>query len=156
MNWQKFYRSNMAIRFYMIERSMTESMEKYPSIQIIIDLHRDGVGNAVKRTTRVGGKRTAQVMFFNGLSRSASGDIDYLHNDNLQANLAFSLQLKIECMKRFENFAKPVYLKGYRYNMHLRERYTLIELGNENNTVQEAKNAMEPLAMVLDAVLTGK
>lgn len=135
---------------------LQKTLEKYPSIQIIIDLHRDGVGNAVKRTTKVGGKRTAQVMFFNGLSRSASGDIEYLHNDNLQANLAFSLQLKIECMKRFENFAKPVYLKGYRYNMHLRERFTLIELGNENNTVQEAKNAMEPLAMVLDAVLTGK
>lgn len=135
---------------------LQKTLEKYPSIQIIIDLHRDGVGNAVKRTTKIGGKRTAQVMFFNGLSRSASGDIEYLYNDNLQANLAFSLQLKIECMKRFENFAKPVYLKGYRYNMHLRERFTLIELGNENNTVQEAKNAMEPLAMVLDAVLTGK
>jgi len=135
---------------------LQKTLEKYPSIQVIIDLHRDGVGNAVKRTTKVGGKRTAQVMFFNGLSRNASGDIDYLHNDNLQANLAFSLQLKIECMKRFENFAKPVYLKGYRYNMHLRERFTLIELGNENNTVQEAKNAMKPLAMVIDAVLTGK
>lgn len=135
---------------------LQKTLEKYPSIQVIIDLHRDGVGNAVKRTTKIAGKRTAQVMFFNGLSRSASGDIAYLHNDNLQENLAFSLQLKIECMKRFQNFAKPVYLKSYRYNMHLRERFTLIELGNENNTVEEAKNAMEPLAMVLDAVLTGK
>lgn len=135
---------------------LQKTLNKYPSIQIIIDLHRDGVGNAVKRTTRIAGKRTAQVMFFNGLSRNASGDIAYLHNDNLQGNLAFSLQLKMECMKRFENFAKPVYLKGYRYNMHLRKRFTLIELGNENNTVQEAKNAMPPLAMALDAVLTGK
>lgn len=137
-------------------RGLQKTLEKYPSIQIIIDLHRDGVGNAVKRTTKIAGKRTAQVMFFNGLSRSSSGDIAYLQNDNLQGNLAFSLQLKIECMKRFENFAKPVYLKGYRYNMHLRKRFTLIELGNENNTVQEAKNAMAPLAMVINAVLTGK
>lgn len=135
---------------------LQKTLKKYPSIQIIIDLHRDGVGNSVKRTTRVAGKRTAQVMFFNGLSRNSSGDIAYLHNDNLQGNLAFSLQLKIECMKRFENFARPVYLKSYRYNMHLRKRFTLIELGNENNTVQEAKNAMPPLAMALDAVLTGK
>lgn len=134
---------------------LQKTLKKYPSIQIIIDLHRDGVGNSVQRTTRIAGKKTAQVMFFNGLSRTASGDIGYLQNDNLQGNLAFSLQLKIECMKRFENFAKPVYLKGYRYNMHLRKRFTLIELGNENNTVQEAKNAMEPLAMVIDAVLTG-
>ena len=134
---------------------LQKTLKKYPSIQIIIDLHRDGVGNAVHRTTKIAGKKTAQVMFFNGLSRTASGDIGYLQNDNLQGNLAFSLQLKLECMKRFENFAKPVYLKGYRYNMHLRKRFTLVELGNENNTVQEAKNAMAPLAMVIDAVLTG-
>ena len=59
-------------------------------------------------------------------------------------------------MERFQNFAKPVYLKGYRYNMHLKKRFTLIELGNENNTVEEAKNAMPPLALVIDAVLSGK
>ena len=70
-------------------------LEKYPSIEIVIDLHRDGVGNKVKRTTIVDGKRTAQVMFFNGLSRSSSGNIAYLKNPNLQGNLAFSLQLEL-------------------------------------------------------------
>lgn len=131
-------------------------LKKYPSIQIVIDLHRDGVGNHVKRTTIVDGKRTAQVMFFNGLSRNSSGDIAYLKNPNLQANLAFSLQLKIACMQHFENFAKPIYLKGYRYNMHLKKRYTLIELGNENNTVAEAKNAAAPLALAIHEVLSKK
>lgn len=135
---------------------LQKTLKKYPSIDIIIDLHRDGVGNDVKRTTVINGKRTAQAMFFNGLSRNASGDIAYLQNDNLQGNLAFSLQLKIAAMERFADFARPVYLKGYRYNMHLRKRYTLIELGNENNTVQEQKNAAAPLAMVIDAVLQGK
>lgn len=133
-----------------------KALQKYPSIEVVIDLHRDGVGNSVNRTTIVDGKKTAQVMFFNGLSRNASGDIKYLHNENLQGNLAFSLQLKIACMKRFENFAKPIYLKGYRYNMHLKERFTLIELGNENNTVAEEKNATRPLAMAIDSVLQGK
>lgn len=135
---------------------LKKTLKKYPSIQVVIDLHRDGVGNSVKRTTIVDGKRTAQVMFFNGLSRNSSGDIAYLHNDNLQGNLAFSLQLKIASMKHFENFARPVYLKGYRYNMHVRQRYSLIELGNENNTVEEAKNAAAPIAMILNEVLTGK
>ena len=79
-----------------------------------------------------------------------------MYNENLQGNLAFSLQLKMACMERFQNFARPVYLKSYRYNMHLRKRYTLIELGNENNTVQEAKNAALPIAMALDAVLQKK
>ena len=137
-------------------RGVEKILKQYPSIQVVIDLHRDGVGNKVRRTTVIDGKKTAQVMFFNGLSRNSSGDIAYLRNDNLEGNLAFSLQLKVASMKRFANFAKPVYLKNYRYNMHLRQRFTLIELWNENNTVTESKNAMAPLAMVLDAVLSGK
>lgn len=135
---------------------ISEILEENPSIEVVIDLHRDGVGNAVHRLTTIDGKKTAQVMFFNGLSRNASGNIDYLYNKNLQANLAFSLQMKLKCMENYPDFAKPVYLKNYRYNMHLRERFLLIELGNENNTVEEAKNAMAPLAKVLDQVLSGK
>lgn len=137
-------------------KGVEKLLKQYPSIEVVIDLHRDGVGNKVHRTTVVDGKKTAQIMFFNGLSRNSSGNIAYLHNKNLQANLAFSLQLKAASMKRFANFAKPVYLKNYRYNMHLRQRFTLIELGNENNTVNESKNAMAPLAMILDSVLSGK
>lgn len=132
------------------------TLKKYPSIQVIIDLHRDGVGNKVHRTTVINGKRTAQVMFFNGLSRNRNGNIGYLYNPNLQYNLAFSLQLKLKCMENYNDFAKPVYLKGYRYNLHLRKRALLIELGNENNTLQEAKNAMPHLACVIDKVLSGK
>ncbi len=135
---------------------LEKTLKQYPSIDVIIDLHRDGVGKKVNRTTTVNGKKTAQAMFFNGLSRNSKGDIAYLKNDNLQANLAFSLQLKLASMRRFQDFAKPVYLKNYRYNMHLKKRFTLIELGNENNTVQEEKNAATPLAMVLDAVLKGE
>ena len=132
------------------------TLKKYPSIEVVIDLHRDGVGNSVQRLTTIDGKKTAQVMFFNGLSRSSSGNIEYLYNKNLQANLAFSLQLKLKCMENYPDFARPVYLKGYRYNLHMREKSLLIELGNENNTVEEAKNAMEPLAKILDQVLTRK
>lgn len=132
------------------------TLKKYPSIEVVIDLHRDGVGNSVQRLTTIDGKKTAQVMFFNGLSRNSSGNIEYLHNKNLQANLAFSLQMKLKCMENYPDFARPVYLKGYRYNMHLRENFLLIELGNENNTVEEAKNAMEPLAKVLNQVLSGE
>lgn len=135
---------------------VNKTLQKYPGIQVTIDLHRDGVGNKVHRLTTINGKKTAQVMFFNGLSRNSKGDIAYLHNANLQANLAFSLQMKLACMEKYPDFAKPVYLKSYRYNLHLRERALLIELGNENNTLQEAKNAMEPLAEVLHQVLSGQ
>ncbi|MFW5630447.1 MAG: stage II sporulation protein P [Acetivibrio ethanolgignens] len=130
-----------------------EQLKKYPSIQVVIDLHRDGVRGKEKRVTTIDGKPTATFMMFNGLSRSRTGEIDYLKNKNLQGNLAFSLQMKLKAMELYPTLTTPNYLKGYRYNMHLCERFLLIELGNQNNTVEEAKNAMEPLSRVLDAVL---
>ena len=95
-------------------------------------------------------------MFFNGLSRNRSGEIRYLYNPNLLFNLAFSLQLKCKAMERYDGLTKPIYLKGYRYNLHLEKRSLLIELGNQNNTVEEAKNAAAPIADILDQVLSGK
>ena len=129
--------------------------EENPDIKVMIDLHRDSVGKGKHTYTTIQGKKCAIVMFFNGMSRNRSGDISYLYNPNLQGNLAFSLQLKCKAMEYYDGFTKPIYLKGYRYNLHLEPRSLLIELGNENNTVEEAKNAAVPLADVLDKVLSG-
>ena len=126
-----------------------------PTIQVVIDLHRDGVSGKDKATTMIDGKETARVMFFNGLSRNKTGDIRYLRNDNLFDNLAFSLQMKLAMMKLYPDLSKPIYLKGYRYNLHLKPRCMLIELGNQNNTFDEACNAMGPFAKTLDTVLSG-
>lgn len=129
-----------------------KALEKYPSIEVIIDLHRD---SGSKRVTTIQGKKTAQIMLFNGISRNKNGNIDYLYNPNLVGNLAFSLQMKLAAMEMYADFAKPIYIKGYRYNLHYREKSLLIELGTDHNTLQEATNAMEPLAAVLDRVLAG-
>ncbi len=126
-----------------------------PDIKVVIDLHRDSVGKGKHTFTTINGKKSAIVMFFNGLSRTKSGPISYLDNPNLKGNLAFSLQLKCKAMEYYDDFTKPIYLKGYRYNLHLQERSLLIELGNENNTVEEARNAAAPLADVLHKVLSG-
>lgn len=131
-------------------------LEQNPDIQVLIDLHRDSVGKNKHTYTTINGKRSAIVMFFNGMSRNREGEIEYLSNPNREANLAFSLQLKCHAMELFEGFTKPIYLKGYRYNLHLKERSLLIELGNENNTVEEAKNAAAPLAKVIADVLKGE
>lgn len=131
-------------------------LQENPDIQVTIDLHRDAVGKGKHTYTIVDGKKTAMVMFFNGLSRSKAGKIAYLENPNLEANLAFSLQLKCHAMELYDGFSKPIYLKGYRYNLHVKERALLVELGNENNTVEEAKNAAVPLARVIADVLRGE
>lgn len=134
---------------------VTKIMAEHPEIQVTIDLHRDSVGKRKNTYTMIDGKRTAIVMFFNGMSRSRSGPIKYLENPNLLDNLAFSLQLKCHAMELFDGFTKPIYLKGYRYNLHVAKRSLLIELGNENNTVEEAKNAAAPLAKIISDVLKG-
>lgn len=143
--------------YTVAEEKLAEVLEKYPTIQVMIDLHRDASSDGkTKRVTVIDGKKCAKVMLFNGLSRNQSGDIKYLYNPNLQGNLGFSLQMKLKAMEYYEDFTLPIFLKGYRYSLHLREKSLLVELGNEVNTVNEAKNAMEPFARVLDAVLSGK
>ncbi len=135
-------------------KGITKTLEKYPSIEVIIDLHRDGASNNEKRVTTIDGKKVAKIMFFNGLSRKASGEnIDYLKNPRLQSNLAFSLKMELKAMELYPDFIRKIYLKNYRYNLHLRDKSLLIELGSNYNTVEEARNAMEPLAEVLNQVL---
>ncbi|MCU6763414.1 stage II sporulation protein P [Brotonthovivens ammoniilytica] len=137
--------------------ALEKILAKNPSIEVVIDLHRDGVNGNTKLVTETNGKKMAQVMFFNGLSRTtAVGDIDYLHNPYIADNLAFSFQLQLQATQQYPGFARKIYLKGYRYNMHYRPKSLLVEVGAQTNTLQEAKNAMEPLAEVLDSVLSGE
>lgn len=51
---------------------------------------------------------------------------------------------------------RKIYLKGYRYNLHLKPKALLIEVGAQNNTVEEEMNAMEPLADIIARVLSGE
>ena len=137
-------------------KGVSQILAEHPSIQVVIDLHRDGVNSNLRRVTKINGEDVAQFMIFNGLSRNRKGEIAYLNNPYLADNLAFGLQVKIEAMERYPDLTIKNYLKAYRYNMHLRQRFLLIELGNENTTTEEAKNTMPYLAEVVDAVLSEK
>ena len=89
-------------------------------------------------------------MYFNGLSRTrTNGDIAYLYNPYIQDNLAFSLQMQIASEQYYPGFARHIYLKAYRYNLHLLPKSLLIEAGAQTNTVEEMKNAMEVLERTL-------
>ena len=126
-----------------------------PSIQVVIDLHRDAMPESTRLVTELDGRPTARFMFFNGLSRTKkTGNIEYLYNKNLDDNLAFSFQMQLKAMEYYPGLTRKIYLKGYRYNMHLCPKYLLIELGAQNNTVEEAMNACDPLAHILDMVLS--
>ena len=135
-----------------IEQILSEN----PSIEVVIDLHRDGVAESTHLVTDINGVKTAKIMFFNGLCRTKkNGPIGYLKNDNLQENLAFSFQMQMAAREYYPGITRKNYLNAYRYNMHLRGKSLLVELGAQTNTVEEIKNAIVPLAHILDIVLSG-
>ncbi len=127
-----------------------------PTIEVVVDLHRDAVNEGRKLVTELNGRPTATFMFFNGLSYTKSqGAIDYLENPYINDNLAFSFQMQVLANEYYPGLTRRIYLKGYRYNMHLRPRSLLIELGAQTNTVEEILNACAPIAHLLDMELTG-
>lgn len=131
-------------------------LQEHPDIQVIIDLHRDGVPEDRHLVTEINGKPTAQILFYNGLSYTVTkGSLDYLPNPYIQQNLAFSFQLEYQAAQYYPEYYRGIYLAGYRYNLHFRPRSILLEAGAQTNTVQEVKNAMEPFADILNRVLTG-
>lgn len=140
--------------YELSETGVRKLLKEYPSIEVVIDLHRDGVGNDTHLVTEIDGQQTAKIMFFNGLSRTkANGDIAYLKNPYIQDNLSFSLQMQLAAEEMYPGFARRIYLKGYRYSLHMMPKSLLIEAGAQTNTVEEIKNAMTYLADVLYQVL---
>ena len=129
-------------------------IEDNPTIEIVIDLHRDGIGDESKHiTTDVAGQTVAPVMFFNGISYTNKlGNIEYLYNPYIEDNLATSFQLKIKAEEYYPNVFRKIYIKGYRYVLHLKPRSMLIEAGFQTNTKQEVCNSMDILADIFDRV----
>lgn len=127
-----------------------------PSIEVVLDIHRDGVGENTHLVTDINGKPTAQIMFFNGISRLKDiGEIDYLYNPYRTENLALSLQMKLKAEEYYSGFTRRNYIQAYQYNLHVRPKSMLIEAGAQTNTFEEVKNAMEPLAELLYMELEG-
>lgn len=136
--------------------AVQEILREHPTIEVIIDLHRDGV-EGQKFVTEVDGQPASMIMFFNGISRDSQDQpLSWLQNPYTQENLAFSLQLQLAAERLYPGFTRNIYLKAERFNLHLRPRSLLIEAGTQLNTVEEEKNAMKPLARLLHLVLSGE
>lgn len=130
-------------------------LSQYPQIQVIIDLHRDGV-DGKKFVTEYNGKPTANLMYILGMSRTADQqDISYLPNPYIKENIAFALQMQIKAEQLAPGLMRNIYLMAYRFNLHYRPRSILLETGTQLNTLEEEKNAMEIFAKILDQELKG-
>ena len=151
-------RSHRLGAYERMEPVIRQILADNPSIQVIIDLHRDGVAEHMPAFTRyINGKETAQIMFFNGLSRqNRNGQavtVYRLPNPYQQENLNFSFQMQLAANQLYPGLARRIYLRAFRYSLHMLPLSTLVEVGNQHNTQQQAKNAMYPLANIIASVI---
>ena len=136
---------------------LDEVLAQNPSIQVVIDLHRDGVDASKHLVTEIDGKQTARIMLFNGISYTKEqGEIDYLPNPYITENLAMTYKMYLLGKINYPDLFRCIYISGYRYCLHHVPRSMLIEAGAQTNTYEEVYNAMEPLARLIDMELTMK
>lgn len=127
-------------------------LEEYPSIQVVIDLHRDGImlddTTRVKPTAVIEGRKAAQIMIITGVVST-----DKLPHPNWQENLRLTLRLQQAVNEKYEGLIRPLSIGAARYNQHLSKGAMLIEMGSEANTLDEAVYSAQLLGKTLAEVL---
>jgi stage II sporulation protein P len=143
-----------------MEPAIRDILAKNPSIEVVIDMHRDGVNEDVHLVTEQNGKQCAKIMFFNGLCRLNNNgtleNISYLPNPYLNDNLAFSFKMQYTANTLYPDFTRKIYLNAYRYSLHMMPKSLLIEVGAQTNTKEEVYNSMEILGEILAQVIKGE
>ncbi len=133
-------------------KTVTSYLNKYKSIKIVLDLHRDSVtvsGNdKAKLVTKINGKKAAQVMLVMG---SQSGSVK--NHPNWQENLKLALKLQQTMESKYPTLARPLVLASSRYNQSLSKGALLIEFGTDMNSLDEAKYSAELVADSLISLL---
>lgn len=134
--------------------TICEYLKKYPSIKVVIDLHRDAVskdnGDKVKLVTEIKGKKAAQVMLVMG---SQSGGVTNFPKWKENLKLAVRLHRTIE--RKYPTLARPIMLMSKNYNESLTTGSMLIEFGTDVNTLSEALYSAEMVGDSLVEMLEG-
>lgn len=127
-------------------KTINSYLSKYPSIKVVIDLHRDAVtsgkSDKVKLVTEIDGQKAAQVMLVMGMGNEH-------YKENLK--LAFKLQERLET--DYKTLARPIYLTSKKYNQNITKGSLLIEIGTDANTIKEAETSAAMVGKALAKVL---
>lgn len=128
------------------EETIRKNLEKYPSISVVLDIHRDTIENKerrkIKPTFSFNGKKAAQVMIIAGCDEDGS-----LNYPDWRCNLKLALKLHKKLETMYPGITRSLLFKHARYNMHLTHGSMLIEVGSDANTLNEA---------VISGALVGK
>ena len=133
------------------EETIKQYLARYPSIKLVIDLHRDAVikstGEIVRPVTSVNSEPTAQVMCVVGSDWSGN------RCDNWENNLALALQLRERLNSKYTALCRPTYLRSSTYNQELAPYSLLLEVGACGNSLSEAKRAAALVASELASII---
>ena len=129
------------------EKTILQNLEEYPSIKIMIDIHRDGIANSdgslVAPVVEVNGKNAAQFMIISGCDCEDFSIPHYLEN----LKLACLLQNTSESL--YPNLARSVMFDYREYNQSLKEGILLIEVGSHGNSLEEVTYTGELLGKII-------
>lgn len=120
-------------------------LEQYPTIELILDLHRDAAETAAGQMATacsVGGQDSAQLMFVMGTDSR-------LQHPDWERNMSLALKLQVLLEKEDPGICRDINLTQNRYNQHLGERALLVEIGAAGNTLAEAQIAARELAQAI-------
>ena len=134
-------------------KSVKAYLEKYPTVRLVLDLHRDAVtksdGTQAGYTVKVDGEKTAKVMLVVGTDASGR------NHPNWQENMAMAVKLHAQLEKEAAGICRPISFRRQRFNQDLSTGAVIVEVGAAGNTRQEALNAAEVLAKSIGALAHG-
>lgn len=129
-------------------KTVKEVLKQNPNTDIIIDVHRDAIGDdKYAPKVKIGDEYVAQMMFVIGTNGSG------LEHDNWKQNLEFAIKVQQKANELYPGLFKPIILRDSRYNQHLSSAATIIEFGATGNTLEECMASSKYLAKILDEVM---
>ncbi|MGN0520219.1 MAG: stage II sporulation protein P [Candidatus Fimenecus sp.] len=118
--------------------SIEKIMAENPSIQVVIDVHRDAIkqsdGTRIKPTAEINGKKAAQIMIIAGCEDGKVTDFP-----RWEENLTFALQLQKTAETKYPGLMRPILFSARKYNMDVTPCSVLLEMGSDSNTLEEAE-----------------
>ena len=122
--------------YKMSLESVTKALKEHPSIEVVIDLHRDAIygsnNEKVRPITVIDGVETAQVMLVCGTDEGG------LPHPDWKENLSFALKVQNEMQQKYADFARPLDLRKERFNTHTTKKSVIFEIGSHGNTLEDA------------------
>lgn len=127
-------------------------LQAYPSITMVIDLHRDAMDfeqdPQLTTMATVGGQKSAQLMLVAGTDHNVS----YSH---WEENLAMGVKLTAVLEKMYPGITRPIQLRAQRFNLDMSPGSLLVEVGANGNTHEQALIATRALGAAILTMAQG-